>query len=289
MKRKIFGFGLVLLLFGAGLVFSQTAFDYLRQSIDNVLGFTTIESNAIDYEYFDSGALWGCYLDPNQSLSVSLPLKSGVRYKIYSGADEEQRVAATLKDSRGRTLDGDDDDEGTPIIIYTPNADAIYTFTLTNKSRVDLFIATIVTQYKRDAHFSNDALAEALDNLLSIAEETFEGGDVSFVESQWILFGGNLKDGDETGVYNVNLQRGEYCLIIAGEDSIRTLDTDVIRQSALNVTTGSSIADKESFLNTIMVATFTVSGNNNYYYLKGRNVRSLRGQGFVMGFLFEVE
>jgi len=269
-------------------IFSQEAFDYLWDSIYNALGFTIIERNTVDLEYYEKGALWTCFLLPDHSISLGLPMNEGIDYKIYSGASEIERVSSVLKDSQGNTVDEDDDYDGTPIIFFTPNAAGNYTFTLTNRSQTGLFISTIISQGRTGARFLTDELIDALGNLLFFTEELYLDDYISFVENQWILFGGDIKDGDITEVSNVNLPHGNYSFFAAGEESIQSLDVVVLRQSAIDSSSGSSITNKNAFDRTIMAASFSVS-DNSYFAFRGRNIRSLRGHGFVMGFLCKAE
>jgi hypothetical protein len=275
-------------LVGNQRVLSQEAFDRLWDSIYNALGFTIIERNAVDFEYYGNGALWTCFLLPNQSISLGLPMEQGIEYRIYSGASEVQRVSSALKDDQGNTVDEDDDYDGTPILLFMPYTAGNYTFSLTNRSRTGLFISTVIMQGRKGARFLNDELTDALVNLLYFSEESYLDGGISFVENQWILFGGDIKDSEISQVSEVNLPHGNYSFYVAGEGSVQSFDIDVIRRSAADPSSASSVADKETLDKLIMVANFSVF-DNSYFVFQGKNLRSLRGHGFVMGFLCKVE
>jgi len=287
LKRKMFI--LVAFAFITANAFTQQAFDYLRDSLVNVLAMSTIVQVA-DFEYKEGGSLWGTYLESGKTLALYDSYDGGVEYLILAAA-HNLRSDIDLKVYEGRNTSGtviarDVALDATPMVRFTPRSSGYYCFELINSSNSPAFVSLVVLKYRRNANFSFYTLVEALDNTLFLAEAIAETlpPSAEIPANKWTLFGGNVNQGSSTGYYNAQFQRGGYYLIGAGERSVNDLDVEVIEQRAIDITEGRVISLNTGTRLPIDYGIFAPNVSK-YHNLKVTNRSSARSSAFMFGFI----
>jgi hypothetical protein len=174
----------------AANVFAQQVFDYLKNSLDNVLEMSAA-IRITDYEYKDGGALWGTYLEPGKTLSSSSQYDGGVEYIIIAAA-HSTRINVDLKvyDRNGTVVFRDIAPDAAPVARFTPGSSGLYSFELINSSNSPAFISLIVLKYKRNANFNLSALTHTD----VISRMLLPGAEIP--ANEWTLFGCNINQRD---------------------------------------------------------------------------------------------
>jgi len=288
LKRKL----LVLVVFTHITVntFAQQAFDYLRDSLVNVLTMSTVVQ-VVDYEYKDGTSLWGTYLEGGKNLSLNSQYDGGVEYLILAAAHDTRRLDIDLKVYEGRGTSGtvvgrDLELDATPLVRFTPRSSGWYCFELINATNSPAFVSLVVLKYRRNANFTFNTLLEALENTLVLAEgiaEILPPGAV-IPPNEWSLFGGNVNQGSSTGYYNTRMPRGAYILAGAGENSVNDLDVEIIEQRAYDNQDGKVISRNSGTRYPFDYGIF-VPDASKYHRLRVINKSSTRSSAFMFGFL----
>jgi hypothetical protein len=287
LKRKVLIFvAFVVLSVNA---YAQTAFDYLKDSLVNVLTLSTIVQVA-DYEYDGDKALWGTYLEPGKNISLSAQFDAGVEYLMLSSA-HTTKADIDLKVYQGRGTGGtvvakDTAPDAAPLVRFTPASSGWYCFELLNSSNIPAFVSLVILKKKPNANFSFTTLVEALANTLEVAQylSTLLPRDSEIPANRWTLFGGNIRKGGNAGYYNTQLSKGTYILVGSGENSVTNCDVEVIEQYANNNTEGRGVSQNTDSRFPFDFAVFSPSPSK-YHYLKVINESSRNDNAFMFGFL----
>jgi len=291
MKKK----GLVLVAVAVLTVnaYAQTAFDYLKESLVNVLTVSSLMHIA-DYEYNGENALWGAYLEPGKTIDLSAQYDAGVEYLMFAAAHTE-RIDINLKVYQGQGTGGtviakDTTPDAAPIVRFVPTTSGWHCFELINASRTPAFVSLVVLKSKRNARFSLDTLLEALQNTLAVSGYLAEMLPPASVvpANKWTLFGGNIRQGSAASYYNTQLVRGNYILVGAGENSVNNCDVEIIEQYASGSPDGRKISQNTDSRFPFDFALCSANPSN-YYYLKVANQSSRNASSFMFGFLILVK
>jgi len=287
MKKKLFIFIILAVL--TANAFAETAFDYLIESLANVLSASTVIQIA-DYEYNGSNALWGTYLEKGKTISLSSQYDKGVEYLMMASAHDD-KVDIDLKIYQGHGTGGtvitkDIDTDSTPLVRFTPSNSGQYTFELINEGDSPAFVSLVILKQKKGANFTMTALLEALKNTINLSKQLVPmlPSDSEIPANQWTLFGGSIKQGSDAGYYNAQLEKGAYILVGAGENSVSNCDVEVIEQSASGSTNGKKISQNTDSQNSFDFAVFSPN-TSKYHYLKAMNKSSQNASAFMFGFL----
>ena len=288
MKKKLFV--LLLCALAAANCFAQRAFDYLRDSLVTVLSVSTIVQ-VVDYEYKESGALWGTYLEAEKTCSLSSQFDAGVEYLMLSAAHDTRNCDVDLKVYEGRGTGGtvlgrDINADATPIVRFIPRNSGYHTFELINSGSRPAFVSLVILRYKRNANFSMRTLAEALDNTLVVSQyiSSMLPPGAEIPANKWTLFGGNLQVGNSTGYFNTTLSPGDYILVGAGENSVNNCDVEIVEQYAYDNASGRLVSANTNSRHPFDFAIFSAQ-SSKYYNLKVFNKSSAKSGSFVFGFL----
>ena len=292
MKKKVLT--LFVLVFLTVSISAQTAFDYLTDSLVNVLTVSTIIQVA-NYEYNGQSALWGTYLEPGKSISLNTPFDAGVEYLMMASAHTSRREIH-LKVYQGQGTGGtviarDITPDAAPLVRFTPTTTGWHCFELTNVSNQPSFVSLVILKHRRNANFTFDTLVEALSNTLQVSQYLAEvlPRDSEVPANQWILFGGNINQGSSASYYNTQLPRGNYILVGAGENSVVDCDVEVIEQYAVHNTDGRVISQNTESRYPFDFAVFSPSSPSRYHYLKVMNRASRNPSSFMFGFLILIK
>jgi hypothetical protein len=269
--------------------FSQNAFDYLKDSLVNVLQASRNVQIA-NYEYNGENALWGTYLEPGKSINLSAQYDAGVEYLMIASA-HTARADIDLKVYQGQgtggtVIDKDTAPDAAPVVRFTPTTSGWHCFELINASNRPAFVSLIILKYRRNANFTFYSLVEALDNTLFVAEFLAQilPPNSEIPANKWTLFGGNIRQGSSANYYNTQLASGSYILVGAGENSVNNCDAEVIEQYASGNTNGRKISQNTDsrypFDWAILSPNFS-----KYHYLKVNNQSSQNSSSFMFGFL----
>jgi hypothetical protein len=270
-------------------IFAQTSFDYLAESLSKVLSFSSIV-RVSDYEYNEGNALWGAFLEPGKTVSLSAQYDAGVEYLILASAHTAS-ADIDLKVYQGQGTGGtviarDTAPDAAPLVRFTPASSGWCTFELINASDMAAFASLVVLKYKRNANFNLSSLLESLRNTLTVARylgETIPSNPV-IPANKWTLFGGNIREGSYAGYSNTQPVRGSYILIGSGENSVINCDAEVVEQYANNNPEGRRISQNTDSEYPFDFAVFS-PGPSQYYNLKVINQNSRNADAFLFGFL----
>ena len=273
----------------AANAFSQTAFDYLKDSLVNVLTVSTLMQVA-DYEYNGDNAIWGTYLEPGKTVALNSRYDAGVEYLMFASAHTE-RADIDLKVYQGQGTGGtviakDTAPDAAPVVRFTPTTSGWHCFELLNESNRPAFVSLVILKQKKNANFSFTTLVEALRNTLVVSQYLAEilPSNSEIPANTWTLFGGSVNQGSNAGYYNTQLARGRYFLVGAGENSVNNCDVEVIEQYANNNTDGRKISQNTDSQYPFDVAAFSPN-SSKYHYLKVINQSSQKTSSFMFGFL----
>jgi hypothetical protein len=288
MKKRALVFALCAVL--ASKSFAQTAFDYLADSLINVLTVSTIIQVA-DYEYNGNSALWGILLKSDTSHSLSTQFDAGVEYLILAAAHNTS-LDVDLKVYEGRGTGGtviakNTAPDAAPLVRFTPKVSGYHTFELINSSSSSsAFVSLVILKYRRNADFSFATLTQALENTLIVSQLIAEmmPGDPKVPTNQWVLFGGSVQEGSSAGYYNTRPAQGGYFLVGAGENAVRNCDAEVVQQYAYDNASGTVISKNTASSYPFDFALFVPAGSE-YHNLKIYNRSSQKSNPFLFGFL----
>jgi len=287
LKKK----GVILAAFAVLAVnaFSQTAFDYLTESLSNVLAVSDNMSVA-DYEYNGDNAIWGAYLEPGKSIARDLQYDAGVEYLMFAAADTTQAdiyLKVYQGQGTGGTVIKQDTTRPVPIVRFTPSTSGWYCFELRNVSKIPAFVALVVLKHRKNAHFSLSTLAEARNNIQVVSRHlaSWLPPKSGIPANKWALFGGSIRQGSAASYGNTQLVKGDYLLVGAGENSVSNCDVEVIEQYTGGITDGRKIPQQNtSSRYPFDLATFSADPSK-YYYLRAINQSSRNVSSLLLGLL----
>ena len=290
MKKKI----LVLVLFIVFTVnaFAQTAFDYLKDSLIEVLSVSTLMQLA-NYEYDEGNALMGTYLESGKTITLISDYDANVEYLIIAAADDldcDIGLRVYKGGGTGGTVIARDTNPGAAAVVrFTPKTAEENTFELINSGDIPAFISLVVLKYKKDAMFSFETLVEALGNTLDLATNISEmlPPEAVIPPNKWTLFGGSVRERSNTGYFNAQLPSGGYIIAAAGEFSVTDIDVEILQQHNLNNSDGRKVSINSDSVDSIDCAIFEAN-SSKYYNLKVINKRSKNTSAFMFGFLIQV-
>jgi len=288
LNKKIFA--LIMTVFLAGSVSAQNAFDYLKDSLINVLTVSTL-MQVTDYEYNGQNAIWGTYLEPGKSISLSAQYDAGIEYLMLASAHTENREIHLKvyngQGTRGTVIAKDTAPDAAPVVRFKPVAAGWHTFELRNVSNQPSFVSLVVLKNKRNANFSFDTLVEALSNTLTISQHIAQlipdGSEIP--ANKWTLFGGSVRQNGNAGYYNTQLSRGNYILVGAAENSVKNCDVEVIEQYNSGNTEGRYISQNTGSEYPFDFAAFSSGSSSKYHFIKVNNQNSLNPGSLLFGFL----
>jgi hypothetical protein len=268
--------------------FAQTAFDYLRMSLINVLTLSTVAQIG-NFDYDGSNALLGTYLEAGESLSMITSFDAGVQYLMLSAADLVDSDV-DLKVYQGRGTGGtviakDIRSDSACVVRFTPASSGAYTFELINSSDVAVFISLITLRATRNPNFTLVSRAEALDITLGLSQQLAKDfPDAQIPSNKWALFGGDIPQGDSAGYYNSRLSEGFYMIVGAGERLVNNIDVEVIEQFAYDSTEGKGVSRNTNTNFPADYAIFVPDPSKNHYF-KVINRSSRSSSAFIFGFM----
>jgi len=269
--------------------FAETAFDYLTDSLVNVLTVSTIVQVA-DFEYNGDNALWGTYLEPGKSIALNAQYDAGVEYLMLAAAHTEE-AEIYLKVYQGQGTNGtviakDTAPDAAPMVRFKPSVSGWHCFELINASNIPAFVSLVVLKQKKNANFTFNSLIEALQNTLAISKHlaTMLPPNSEIPANKWTLFGGNIREGSYAGYYNTQLARGAYILVGAGENSVNDCDVEIIEQYAVGNPDGKGISQNTDSRYPFDFA-FFVPNSSKSHNLKVINKSSRNASAFMFGFL----
>ena len=270
-------------------VFAQTAFDYLIDSLANVLAVSSIV-RIDDYEYNGVNALWGAYLEPGKKVSHSLQYDAGIEYLMIASA-HNAKADVFLKVYRGQGTGGtvvgkDTTSDAAPVVRFTPSASGWHTFELINSGNIPAFVSLVVLKQKKNSNFNLITLAEALQNTKDVSRHitSLLPPNSGIPVNKWTLFGGNIKKGSSASYSNARLSKGVYILAGSGEYSINNCDAEIIEQYTADNPDGRKISQNTGAEFPYDFAVFSPNPSK-YHYLKVINQESIKESAFLFGFL----
>jgi len=271
---------------------AQTAFDYMMDSLANVVVLSTV-AQLDNFDYDGVNALLGTYLEAGKTITMRTSFTAGVEYlmlaapdllhcdvdlKVYQGVGTGGPVIA--KDTRPDAI---------CVVRFKPTVSGDHTFELINSSSRAVFVSLVRLRAQRNPDFTLIAMAEAVDHTFALSQllATAMPAGAKIPANKWTLFGGKVNQGSLTGYFNTQFTRGDYVLVGAGESAVRNVDAEVLEQRAVEQTTGKIISFNS---NTNALADYAIfsADPSKYYYPRIQNKSSSKTSAFCFGFLLQM-
>ncbi|MCL2759491.1 MAG: hypothetical protein FWD22_04705 [Treponema sp.] len=271
---------------------AQTAFDYMMDSLANVVLLSTV-AQLDNFDYNGANALLGTYLEAGKTITMRNTYTAGVEYlmlaapdlldcdvdlKVYQGSGTGGTVIA--KDTRPDSI---------CVVRFKPTVSGEHTFELINSSNKAVFVSVVTLRAERNPAFTLVAMAEAIDHTFGLSQLLASSlpANAKIPANKWTLFGGKVNQGSLTGYFNSQYVRGDYILVGAGEKAVRNVDAEVVEQRAVNQTAGTIVSVNTE---TVALADFAIftADPTKYYYPRIQNKSSSKTSAFCFGFLIQM-
>ncbi len=238
---------------------------------------------------FASGiCLFGGLVQSGKSTGWTRSLTEGKNYVFVAGGDKNALdVDLTVKDSTGKIVAKDDDNQAVAAVTFAPQTTGTYTITLTlHDSKKSMPACAAMTFLQEGgAKVSTDNLTTALANNFELATalDAELGGKAKLFfndrNNQWALFGTVMAPGEERSLTNLRFPTGTSVFAAAGDDNTSDVDLFLLDSSKKIVEKdddgdGKSIFDAD-----------TVDSMN--YFLKIKNTKA-KAPSFVVAISLKV-
>src|SRR5262249_17440351 len=155
----------------------------------------------------------------------------------------------------------DRDSSAVCVVPFTPLVSGRYTLRMKNyRSIAPGFCAMVLLRESSSGRGSLQELAEALRNAL-VLSRTAGLFSSQFADGNFCLFGGRLAPGQDTYLYNMHFEDGNYLLLSAGSAGVRDVDSAVLRQYRVDSEYGVNIA-QDSSPDVVAVCKFATTTND---------------------------
>lgn len=260
-------------------------FDYLQQALVRIITQSTL-MNLADYGYINGNCLFGVYLSEGDSHNLNMHFERNRNYVVMGAGDNDiNDLDLALLDSSGGTIANDTETDATPILQFRPRDTGFKKIKITNyDSDAPGFCVIVVLTETNGGKFSMTQISEALDNVIARSSIVSLFAN-RFAEGTFCLFGGKLREGEDTSLYNTSLAPGDYVMVGAGSNNIGDVDTFVIRQNGVDSQSGEQICADTETDNTPICAFEADSGE--YYLFKHKNYSCSSAEGFVFSVLLK--
>lgn len=199
----------------------------------------------------DASCVLGAYLEDGREVSITRPMRGGVRYVLIGGgSDGIGDLDLAVEDANGRMIKADTMDDATPVVEITPPADGKYRIRFVNAKngegggfgvvaimREGGFSIPIANFVRSFGHTMGNA-AEASKLVSKRVKGT--AGLVFHADGEWSFFGTILANEEAIGTGGLDLG-GPMSVIIAGADG-QSQDVDI---SVTDTTTNAVVAKDE--------------------------------------------
>lgn len=190
---------------------------------------------------FASGiCLFGGRVQSGKSTGWTRSLTEGKTYVFVAGGDKNALdVDLTVKDSTGKIVAKDDDNQAVAAVTFAPQTTGTYTITLTlHDSKKSMPACAAMTFLQEGgAKVSTDNLTTALANNFALAtalDSELRGKAKLFfndTSNQWALFGAILAPGEEKILNKLRFPEGTSVFAAAGDDNASDVDLFLLDSS----------------------------------------------------------
>jgi hypothetical protein len=263
-------------------------FPYLAQALSRVAAAGEV-AKLEHFDYAPGNSLLGTCLRPDQSQRLRTWLQAGQRYLVIGAGDEDVlSLNLEARTDTGLTLDSDLHDDPVAVLDFRVPQTGWVTLEIKNRRgpRAGFCAMVILRETSGREHFSLVALAQALRNSLSLARVA---GLVStrFAEGNFCVFGGRLNQGEDTSLYNFNLNPGHYVAVAVGSDGVKDVDLSIVRQYRHGDASGTTIASDTDAAPVALCGFQARSGED--YCIGHKNCQAQPGdEGFVFTCLLQL-
>ncbi|MEM1030754.1 MAG: hypothetical protein AAGN82_10410 [Myxococcota bacterium] len=180
---------------------------------------------------FEGGTtIVGAFLEEGRKRDFRRPFESGKKYVFVGAAsDAKTDIDLQVRNAEGKLLAQDNQDDGLPVVVFTPPETATYTITLGSAKGTGFVAFSTMCEAclrippKRidDAVIGMIQKAGAVSNALMRSDQ----GGLVFSERDWAFFSTVLEQGRETG-FTVDMG-GSHVFMASGDESSLNLDLEL--------------------------------------------------------------
>lgn len=210
---------------------------FMIQSIGAVLqGALAIgDGSAIGFDD-EAHCLFGAYVANGSSIAVTRVLQAGKTYVFLGGGDDDVAdLDIEVRNEAGRVVAKDDDDDNTPIVLYSPEGTAKFSIQLSlYKSRTSSSFVSLAIMRKGGYDIPVVHLRDAVAQCFAMCERAHAAlGGVRFHDrqNQWALVGGVLEQGETVSLGNMALEEARHAFVTAGDRDALDLDMTLVDQA----------------------------------------------------------
>ena len=184
--------------------------------------------------------LFGGRIQSGKSTGWTRSLTMGKNYVFVAGGDKNALdVDLTIKDSTGKVVAKDDDNQAVAAVTFAPQTTGTYnvTVTLHDSKKSQPAFASMAFLQEGGSKVSTDNLATALANNFALAEalnSEFAGKIKLFFNdraNQWALFGSILNPGEERSFNKLRFSTGTGVFVAAGDNNTSDVDLFLLNDS----------------------------------------------------------
>ena len=210
---------------------TDTTKQSLQQARDRMIsGATALDSKSYAYDGVTPFAL--AFIDRKNSASMTTPLQAGTAYAFVGvGDDDATDVDVIIKDSAGRIVAQDVDDDAIAAAPFTPAKSGKYTITLklTNGKAISSACALSIFRKGGGYKLSDDSVRTTTDNMFEVSQRLHDkyGSIYNSGVGQWAVVGSVLKAGVTSTLSGISAGKGAYVFVAMGDEDMVDLDMTV--------------------------------------------------------------
>ena len=210
---------------------ADTTKQSLQQARDRMIaGATSLDSKSYAYDGVTPFSL--AFIDRKNAASMVTPLTAGTPYAFVGvGDDDATDIDVIVKDSAGRIVAQDVDDDAVAATPFTPDKSGKYTVTLRLTDGKASSSACALAIFRKGGGYklSNDSVRTTTDNMFEVSQRLHNkyGSIYNSGGGQWAIVGNVLKAGGTSTLSGIRAAKGDYVFVAMGDEDMVDLDMTV--------------------------------------------------------------
>lgn len=210
---------------------TDTTIQSLQQARDTMIaGAAALKKESYAYDGVTPFAL--AFIDRKGSASMTTPLQAGTDYAFVGVGDEDVTdIDIIIKDSAGKIVAQDVDDQEVAAAPFTPTKSGKYTVTLrlTSSKSSSSACALAILRQGGGYTLSDESVRDTTDTMFEVSQKLHEKYNTIYNsgKSQWAIVGNVLKAGATSTLSGINVSKGTYVFVAIGDEDMVDLDMKV--------------------------------------------------------------
>ena len=223
------------LIFGASSHAARAA-DTTKQALQQarermIAGATALHTKSYAYDGVTPFSL--AFVDRKGAASITTPLDAGTDYAFVAvGDDDATDVDVIVKDSAGRIVAQDVDEQEVAAAPFTPGKSGKYTVTLrlTDGKASSSACALAIFRQGGGYNLTADSVRDTTDNMFEVSQTVHDKYNTIYNSGggQWAIVGSVLKAGATSTLSGINVRKGTYVFVAMGDEDMVDLDMKVL-------------------------------------------------------------